>query len=89
MGDTTTDAATADPMDGFREVMRAMWSGVAPAWDAYADDVEARGRGRHARRCSRRPGSGPGLDVLELGVRRRAASGSRRRAGSDRRRACS
>ena len=65
MGDTTINTATADPMDGFREVMRAMWSGVAPSWDAYADDVEDRGRGVSAAMLAATR-TGPGLDVLEL-----------------------
>src|SRR3954466_11711217 len=70
MGDgTTTEAgtvdATADPMDAFREVMRAMWSGVAPSWDAYADDVEARGREVSAAMLAA-TGTGAGMQVLEL-----------------------
>ncbi len=52
-------------MDGFREVMRAMWSGVAPSWDAYADDVETRGRAvSEAMLTATR--IGPGGRVLEL-----------------------
>lgn len=62
---TRTEATTADPMDGFREVMRAMWSGVAPAWDAYADDVEARGREVSAVMLAATR-TGPGMQVLEL-----------------------
>jgi ubiquinone/menaquinone biosynthesis C-methylase UbiE len=65
MGDTATDEATADPMDGFREVMRAMWSGVAPSWDAYADDVEDRGRDVSAAMLAATR-TGPGMRVLEL-----------------------
>src|SRR3954468_2167148 len=65
MGDGTTAEVAADPMDGLREVMRAMWSGAAPSWDAYADDVEARGTEvSEAMLTATRPG--PGMHVLEL-----------------------
>ena len=65
MADGTTETATADPMDGLREVMRAMWSGVAPSWDAYAGDVEARGRDVSAAMLGATR-TGPGMQVLEL-----------------------
>lgn len=58
-------AATTDLMDGMRELMEAMWTVVAPAWDAYAEDVDARGAAvtetmLDATRV------GPGMRVLEL-----------------------
>jgi SAM-dependent methyltransferase len=65
MADGTTETAAADPVDGFREVMRAMWSGVAPSWDAYAGDVEARGRDVSAAMLTATR-TGPGAQVLEL-----------------------
>jgi ubiquinone/menaquinone biosynthesis C-methylase UbiE len=34
--------AATDPRHAIREVMQAMWSGVAPAWDAYSEHVDAR-----------------------------------------------
>jgi len=64
MADGTTGTA-ADPMDGFRAVMRAMWSGVAPSWDAYAGDVEARGKDVSAAMLAATR-TGPGMQVLEL-----------------------
>jgi ubiquinone/menaquinone biosynthesis C-methylase UbiE len=58
-------AATTDPMDGMRDLMQAMWTGVAPAWDAYAEDVEARGAAVTAAMLDV-TGVGPGMQVLEL-----------------------
>ncbi len=55
----------ADPTDALRDVMQAMWSGVAPSWDAYADFVEARGAAV-TETMLEATGIGPGTSVLEL-----------------------
>ena len=65
MADGRSETATTDPMDGVRAVMRAMWSGVAPSWDAYAGDVETRGKDVSAAMLAATR-TGPGMQVLEL-----------------------
>lgn len=55
----------ADPTDALRDVMQGMWSGVAPSWDAYADDVEARGAAVTAAMLDATH-LAPGMQVLEL-----------------------
>src|SRR5262245_29479415 len=67
MAEVTTHetTGTADGMEGLREVMRAMWSGVAPSWDAYADHVDERSADLSESMLDA-TATGPGMRVLEL-----------------------
>lgn len=69
MSEATTDEASrtdaTDGLEGLREVMRSMWSGVAPSWDEYADAVDARSAGITEAMLDA-TGVGPGRQVLEL-----------------------
>ena len=59
---TTQDQAAAD---GVRDLVHAMWAGVAPQWGKHADYVDARGEGITAAMLDRTV-PGPGDRVLEL-----------------------
>lgn len=59
---TTQDQAAAD---GVRDLVHAMWAGVAPQWGEHADYVDARGEDITAAMLDRTV-PGPGDRVLEL-----------------------
>src|SRR5882762_2486533 len=56
--------ATTEP-DQMRTLVHAMWAGVAPNWERYADDADARGA-ELAARLADAADLAPGHRVLEL-----------------------